>query len=190
MPDPTPLSDDTFRALDEIAAQSARYEEVLCGMCVRVETVRTKLGRFGPEGTREVIEEPIGGGEEPDELGDFRPLLTGPDYDRTELPAPDGATRLVRALQRGASSGDEEFIGADFVLSLSPPRLLRAALHPPRIRGLARWLVNPPETVLRFEQVNGVPVPVEARMRLQSRGIGTFRFDQEIVTTMSYAPCN
>ena len=187
MPDARPLSDDTQRALAEIARQLEGYAEALRGLCVRGETVQTKRGRFGPPSSREAIDEPVGDLGEDSEMQDFVPLLTGEDYERTEARLSDGS-RAVRIVP--TEPHDMEIEGVDLVIEVAPPRLVRASLHPPRLPRLAGWLVQEPVTEMRFEQVRGVPMVREMTMRMRTRGIGRFRLDHETVTAVRYEPCD
>ena len=191
MPDARPLSDDTRRALAEIARQLGGYAEALRGLCVRGETVQTKRGHFGPPSSREDIDEPVGDLGDDSEMQDFVPLLTGDGYERTEARLSDGsrAVRVVPTGPRGMEPHAVEMEGVDLVIEVAPPRLVRASLHPPRLPRLAGWLVQEPVTEMRFEQVRGVPMVREMTMRMRTRGVGRFRLDHETVTAVRYEPC-
>ncbi|MEM1056597.1 MAG: hypothetical protein AAGI52_13825 [Bacteroidota bacterium] len=183
---PDTLSADTRRALDAIAAQLEGYSEALRGLCIVGETVQTQHGRFGPPSNRQDIEQPVGDLEEDHEMEDFIPFLVGGGYERTEAVLSDGS-RALRVVP--TEPHESEIRGVDFVIETSPARMVHASLHPPRLPRLAGWIVQAPVTEMRFEQVRGVPMAVEMRVRMRTRGIGRFRFDHETVTTVRYEPC-
>ena len=148
--------------------------------------MQTQRGRFGPPSSREDIDETLDGLAEDHEMQDFIPLLTDEGYERTEARLSDGS-RAVRIVP--TEPHELGMDGVDVVVETTPPRLVRASLHPPPLPRLAGWLVQEPVTEMRFEQVRGVPMAVEMRMRMRTRGIGRFRLDHETVTTVRYEPC-
>lgn len=184
MPD---LSPAARRVLDAVAAQLARFPEAADGLCVEGEAQTRKHGGLGP-GDREERHEraPVDPGA-PREEDDLFALLVGLDAEREELPAEPGLLR-IRAVGTGPRA-TAEVPGADVTLEREPPRLVRADLHRPVLPRLMDWLLTTYEASTVFEDVRGVPLATEVRVRMRSRGVGRLRVDQEVVVRWRYGPC-
>lgn len=182
------LSADAERVVAEVLAQLERQSEAMRGLCAVSTTTHRQHGRFTleEEGTHETAER-LDRPDEETESEDFLALLSGDEYERREIQSTRHGEICIRAVRgEDATTSEEEMTGADLVFQRSPARLLRASIHPPKFSGLIGMLFSGAETEVRFKQVNGVPMPSETHVRMRSRGIGTFRLDQETKSTVQY----
>ena len=113
--------------------------------------------------------------------------MSGDEFKRHELPSHQSNELRVRAVRLKPS--EAEVPGADFTFQKDPAELKSVVVHSPELSGLAGFLMEPVESEITFEQVNGIPLTSEMRMRMRSRGFGRFRMDQEVVLTARYEPC-
>lgn len=185
-----PLSSTARRVLTEVIVQLERYDEAVLGLCARSEVHHTKHGKLGPDEESEQTEERL---DAPDSQmqNDMLPLLTGSAYEREELPSSHPNELRIRVTSDGiVASNEGEIEGADLMFTLMPARLVQAVLHPPTFSGIVGLMIEQISTEVLFGYINGVPLPVKTTMRMRSRGVGSFRIDQETVATIRYEPCH
>jgi hypothetical protein len=185
-----PLSSTARRVLTEVIVQLERYDEGILGLCARSEVHHKKYGKLG-SGPDEVehIEERL---DAPDSQmqNDMLPLLIDSAYEREELPSSHPNELRIRVTSGGiVASNEGEIEGADLMFTLMPARLVQAVLHPPTFSGIVGLMIEQISTEVLFGYINGVPLPVKTTMRMRSRGVGSFRIDQETVATIHYEPC-
>ncbi len=180
-PDARPLSAEARRLLALNAALVKRLPEVMAGFTATHETTTIRHGRFGPDLGSDAAD---GVQEMPADAGELPALLDGPGYERFERPAETpGEIRvwvLMEALETDAPASVEFVFAGE--------RLARASMNV-TLPGLAQLAMSaPPTAEMTFGLVDGVPLVVETRSRMRSRGIGRFRIDVEIVTAVHYTP--
>ncbi len=185
----TLLSGGARQIIAEVVAQFERRQEAVRGVCAVSESKQIKHGAFGPASSVEKGEQRLDDPEANAEEEDLLPMLSGDEFKRHELPSHQSNELRVRAVRLKPSEAEAEVPGADFTFQKDPAELKSVIVHSPELSGLAGFLMEPVESEITFEQVNGIPLTSEMRMRMRSRGIGRFRFDQEIVITARYKPC-
>ena len=187
-----PLSSTTRHVLTEVIAQLEQYDEAVLGLCARSEVHHTKHGKLGPGPDEELeqIEERL---DAPDSQmqNDILPLLADSAYEREELPTSQSNELRVRVRSDSGVVHNEGGVeGADLMFTRMPARLIQAVLHPPTFSGVVGLMIEQISTEVLFGYINGVPLPVKTTMRMRSRGVGSFRIDQETVATIRYEPCS
>lgn len=181
-----PLRPTTRAVLAEVAAQLRRVPDVLRDLRAFSEVHQVKHGLLGPASSSQITEEDPAApdAETPDR--DLIAMLSGDEYERTELPATEASVVRVRAVRRGGHEVEGAAPGADVTLQTDPPRLLSVSALPPQLPGLMGWFIASTENELRFEYLDGVPLLQSMDTRVRSRGIGVLRLDQEIRMTAHY----
>ena len=185
----TLLSSAARQVIAEVVAQFERRQEAVQGMCAISESKQIKHGAFGPASSVKKGEQRLDAPESNAEEEDLLPMLSGDEFKRHELPSHQSNELRVRALRIKPPEAEAEVPGADFTFQKDPAELKSVIVHSPELSGLAGFLMEPVESKITFEQVNGTPLTSEMRMRMRSRGFGRFRLDQEIVLTARYESC-
>jgi hypothetical protein len=188
-----PLRIDARRVVDTVVAQLERYDEATRGLCTTVEATETQRGFFGPAGDDTWQDSgPLReAGALADETPDLLQILSGSAFASEELPASTPSELRLRAMRRETGADDDlaHVERADLVFSRDPARLRRAILRVRPWPQALRLFIKPVRMEIEFAQVGEVPLPVQTRVRMRSRGIGQFRFDQETVAHATYEPC-
>lgn len=173
----------------EIVSQLERRGEALKGYCGVSEMRQIKHGAFGPASHTNQSEQRLDDLDGRTDDDDLLPLLREDGYGLSEVPSNTSNRLFIRAAEHASSGVANEVAGADFVFQKSPARLVSAALHLPQFSGMAGILMKTTRSELTFDYVNGVPVANQMRLRVTSRGVGRYRLDQEIITTLRYRLC-
>lgn len=95
-------------------------------------------------------------------------------------------TRKEGDLEDGGILEGGDITGADFLFRCEPAQLVAIQLHTPISMRFMRFFIERVEMEVQFGYVLEAPLPIKARARLRSRGIGRFRIDQETVAVIDY----